>query len=96
VLVATLTEPSQEKAGGGLPEGNHRHRAAQGCSESRTHIEPLPRQRELQMEGVFSLDPHPSLGRWSAQACADSEWSGMEFRVKATMNKHLFAYHLDR
>jgi hypothetical protein len=25
VLVATLTEPSQEKAGGGLPEGNHRH-----------------------------------------------------------------------
>jgi len=29
-------------------------------------------------------------------SCADSEWSGIESRVKATMNQYSFAYHLER
>jgi len=47
---------------------------------------------------LLSIDPHPSSGTMVniRISCADSEWSGMESRVKATMNQYSFAYHLER
>jgi len=49
-------------------------------------------------ELFLSLDPHPSSGTMVniRISCADSEWSGIESRVKATMNQYSFAYHLER
>lgn len=46
----------------------------------------------------LSIDPHPSSGTMVniRISCADSEWSGMESRVNATMNQYSFAYHLER
>jgi fatty-acyl-CoA synthase len=47
---------------------------------------------------VLSLDPDPSAGTVVGIriSCADSEWRGMESRVKATMNQYSFAYRLER
>ena len=49
-------------------------------------------------ELFLSVDPHPSSGTMVniRISCADSEWSEMQSRVKATMNQYSFAYCLER
>ena len=46
----------------------------------------------------LSIDPHPTSGTIVniRIACSDSEWTGLESRVKETMNQYSFAYRLER
>jgi fatty-acyl-CoA synthase len=47
---------------------------------------------------VLSVDPHPTSGTMVniKIACSDSEWTGVESRIRETMNQYAFAYSLER